>query len=482
MHDTKVVKLLSNFSPADWKRFRDFLASPIFNKETVILDFYELLRVPFPKIPTSEQVLAKLYPGQSPSDAARLNRLKTRLVALIREYVDFQARYREDDRLLHALARCAEWWERGEHQFHRQEIEHLQDALGPDNMLHANRDLLRFQLSSHVIGHAPHYLRKTMLTQMQDAYFSLDAFQRLQKLRFLCFLRHQIRFSSEEIPSWLATEFAAAAQLLDADVPLSQLYFSCFQSLQDPENPALQSAFAQALDKLEPQLAREEARELYQFVINFHIRAFNRHQNNPQTLKDLQELYERLLTRKILLEKGHISDWNYKNIVSVMARGTDLDWLDQFMDEYESRIRFDYAGNAAHFCRGLVAFYRADFRETARRMERVLQSFRSVFWGLEARSLLMQAHFELEDHSGLEATYNSIRMYLERKAKLEVSDAYRTSYGNFYRFLYKLDSILTGNRDKQQEKLHKLRARIDATQPLPNKKWLLQKVSERLLA
>lgn len=476
MRNTKVVRLLSNFPESDLSEFRDFVASPVFNKESQLLELLDLLLPLLPDAPPADDLLAKFLGDTTASGQKRLEKLKNGLVGLIGQYIDFRARYRPADQHHHALARAEEWWERNEEKAHQKEIEGLEADLSAPGSRSSFDDWYAFRLASHLITHAPHYDRATRMERLNQAWNSLDSLQKLQKLRYLCVLVNQIRITGNPMPDWVSRELNRAELLCEPADPLSVAYSRCLQMQADPHNEARYVEFMQAFEPHAAQIAGEEVRDLYQYAINFQIRAFNRNQSK-EAAATICQLYETRLENGGLLENGAISAWNYKNIVSLMARIGALDWLEDFMDRFESRMNYDYEDNAANFCRGLVAFYRKNYTETALRMENVLVNFRNVFWGLEARALLLQAHFERDRHEDLETVYHRARMYVGRAAGTGISSDHQAGYRNFNRFLYKLSSILTGDRDRQPGKLKKLETDIRQTDFLPNKSWLLEKVA-----
>lgn len=476
MHNTKVVRLLSNFPESDLSEFRDFVASPLFNKDLQLLELLDTLLPHLPDAPSIDTVLPRLIGDTSEASQKRLEKLKNGLVGLIRNYVDFRARHRSEDHHHHALARAEEWWERNEKKAHQKEIEGLENDLSASGERSSFKDWYTFRLASHLITHAPHYDRATRMERLNQAWQSLDSLQKLQKLRYLCVLVNQVRITGTPMPDWVQQELDEAESLHSPSDPLSRAYWQCLKMQLDPHNEGCYSDFIEAFEPHLSEIAEEEARDLYQYAINFQIRAFNR-QQNKEAAATICRLYETRLENGGLLENGSISAWNYKNIVSLMARIGALNWLEDFMDRYESLLINDYADNAANFCRGLAAFYRRNFSETALRMENVLVNFRNVFWGLEARALLLQAHYERERYEDLETVYHRARMYVGRAAGTAVSSEHQAGYRNFNRLLYKLSTIITGDRDRQAAKLTKLESSIRQTDFLPNKSWLLEKIS-----
>ena len=77
MNNSKFVLLLKTLSPGELKQFRDFVHSPFFNKEKVLKNLADYLKICHPeydkKHMEKEKVFEFLYPGKKYNDALMRN-------------------------------------------------------------------------------------------------------------------------------------------------------------------------------------------------------------------------------------------------------------------------------------------------------------------------------------------------------------------------------------------------------------------------
>lgn len=476
--NSKAIRMLRDLPEEDRPEFRDFAASPIFNRDSVLRTLVELLLEALPSLPTETELRQALYPEEAALSARRLDPLKTKLVRLIRDYVDFRARRRPGDVLAHGIARLEEWRERADEKQLRREAEEIAAELEGTGPLSVDRHHQDYRRWTFAAEHHSVFGGETG-QDLANAYRAATNHATAVQLRLLCAMVNRYRIlRPSEIPEWVREEAARLRRESPESPPLVQLYRRCLELQLNPASRVAYARFSDLLLAESSRLSRKEGHDLYQYLINYHIRRFNQDQKERSAAEAITFLYQQLLDTGLLLENGHLSPWNYKNIVTLVSRIGQLDWLEEFMAQYETRLWRDYGGNSANFCRGLYAFYRRDFREAIRRMETVLTDFRDVFWGLEARALLLRALYESDRHDELNTAYHSARMYVGRKGGKNVSTAHKTSYGNFYLALYRLSKLVTVPREKRTAKLKKLEEEIRQTDHLPNSSWLLAKIAE----
>lgn len=468
MENSKAIRLLKRIPTEDLSEFRDFAASPLFNKDAKLLEFVERLLADLPDVPSDSSMIAALFPEESDVPTRRMDRLRNRMVALIRAYVDFRAKRRPEDAWRHQLSRIMEWQDLGETGIAEKEAKSLLVDFEKENGISGLRHWSTFRLRSYVIEKQMFPAPKSA-DRYQNAYNALFRAQAIERLRILCARVNAYRVRNHPVENWAIAEGEDLLSIDPASGPLVRIYQFCLRLQLDPGSASAYEEFGQELLAQAHTLSRAEAHDLFQYAINHQIRIFNRDQSNQQAAGQLLALYEGQLQNGLLLEEGGISAWNYKNIVSIMGRTGNLEWLRKFMQEYEPQLLDDYMANGANFCRGVLAFYEKNYRETALRMDQVLTDFRNVFWGLEARALLMQAHFERGRYDDVESAYHSARMYARRKGKYQ-------SYNNFYLALYRLSKILAGDRDHLQGNLKKLEEEIQAMDYLPNSIWIRERI------
>jgi hypothetical protein len=478
MEQSKAIQMLKRIPEAELDQFRDFAASPIFNKDPILLSMVNLLLADFPKIPTEEALIKDLFPSKAVVSLSRMDRLKNKLVLLIGEYIDFRGRYRVADEDRHVVSRIAELYDRGEQRAFEKETSRLEKQLSSGKQLSVEQFYTRYQLWNLTAETQPVFTGHRA-DEIRGAFRLLQQYESVASLRLLCAVANLSRIRSQvELPVWARKAIDALPAIHSDSPPLYLLYRFCLNLQLSPYSQAHYDGFLALLMEHAESLSQKEGHDLFQYAINFQIRRFNQDQNNLEAAREIAFLYQNLLDNGFLYENGQISPWNYKNIATLMGRIGQLDWLEGFMDACEGRIHNDLRENAANFGRGLLAFYRENYLETVRRMDAILTNFRDVFWGLEARALLLQAHYQRGSHDLLEAAYHQARMYTGRAAKDKVGSPHEESYRQFFHIVYRLSVAVNGDPGKRPAKLDKLQEKIQGIRFLANSSWLLSKIAE----
>ena len=92
-----------------------------------------------------------------------------------------------------------------------------------------------------------------------------------------------------------------------------------------------------------------------------------------------------------------------------------------------------------------------------------------ILFNLSAKSMLIKIYFEESEYSALDSLLESLRTYINRKKAIAY---HKNIYNNLIRFTKRLVRI--SPYDKAQKE--KLRQDIEAANPLPERKWLLEQL------
>jgi hypothetical protein len=93
-----------------------------------------------------------------------------------------------------------------------------------------------------------------------------------------------------------------------------------------------------------------------------------------------------------------------------------------------------------------------------------------LFYGLDARSLMLKCYYELDEKEAFLNTYFSFRMFVQRRKN--VSEQHRKNYLNFLRVSKKLMNIRPSNK----QSVLKIQREIYNSKALADKNWLEAKV------
>ncbi|MBK7443760.1 MAG: hypothetical protein IPI65_20230 [Bacteroidetes bacterium] len=250
---------------------------------------------------------------------------------------------------------------------------------------------------------------------------------------------------------------------------LLALYYSVLTFLRFPNDEAAYGIYKQKLQSGISMAHPQTARELCLYGQNQCIRHINK--NNAFYLKELFDLYNLMLENNILYEGAYMTQYTFKNYVTVALRLKAFDEAEQFVVNYQNRLHPAQQFNAYHYNLAAVYFEENHYAD-AMKMLNAIQITDPVYY-LDSRCILLKIYYHENDFEALASLYDSVRVYLLRLKQMPKKQS------DLYKFLflhtYKLSRIKLRSRvepmSSLQPELHKLMQKIDTTD-VANKGWL----------
>jgi len=174
------------------------------------------------------------------------------------------------------------------------------------------------------------------------------------------------------------------------------------------------------------------------------------------------------LSNNILIEKGQLSPWNYKNIVTVGLRLNKFEWVQHFIDEYKSFINSDFRESAYKYNIARYHYYKKEYSEVLRLIQQI--EFEDVFYNLDSRTMILKIYYEEDEIEALMSFLDSFRIFLLRNK--QISSYHKKNYLNLVRFTKRLINIIPGDIVK----IEKLRKELVGTSNITESAWLLQQI------
>lgn len=253
-------------------------------------------------------------------------------------------------------------------------------------------------------------------------------------------------------------------------IPAIAIYHCVVLSLMHPE----EEIHFQALKKLLAQhyllFSKADAQNMYAFAINYCIRKINF--GNLSYVKALLALYQQILKAALLEnEAGLLSQFDYKNIVTVGLRAGEVKWTLNFINNYKDSLPALQQENAYSYNLAKLYFHQKKYDKVFSLLQHV--EYTDIFYQLDSKATLMKVYYELDSYLPLMSLKESFSILLRRK-KL-ISEQNRINYKNFIRFTMKLFRV--DIRDKP--KIMLLKKEVSATKNVADNGWLLEKIVEK---
>ena len=299
---------------------------------------------------------------------------------------------------------------------------------------------------------------------------ALDKFYFIHKLSYFAALLHYKKFLSTGGEVLLAKEILESVKNSPIrHVPAIAINYCVVLSLLEPDKEEHFQNLRTLLHKHLSTFSKENARNFYAFAINFCIRKINF--GELDYVNELFDLYKEMLKSELLTdEQGWMSEFDFKNIVTVSLRADDAVWTEKFIREYKNSIPYHKRQNAYTFNQARLYFHRKKFDKVLPLLQEVAYS--DIFYQLDSKTTLIKTYYELGEYLPLMALKENFRIMLRRK-KI-ISEQNRINYMNFLRLTTKLFRADV----KDVKTTTALKKHIQQSTNIADKGWLMEKVNE----
>ncbi|MEM9896471.1 MAG: hypothetical protein AAF789_08895 [Bacteroidota bacterium] len=287
----------------------------------------------------------------------------------------------------------------------------------------------------------------------------------IQTLRYACIALSHTSVSTKTYEVPLLQSVLNHVEEQNSTIPPTiRLFYFTYLALAHQDIEAF-SNMKQSLYGHRQRLPKEQLEELWIMAINFCIKRLNL--GDRKFAREAYELYKEGFRDQILLKNGHISRFNFKNVVSIGLILKEFEWVESFIQTYSNALSPDYRESYHNFNLARLRFAQGNYSQ-AKRMLTVLE-YDDVFFNLSSRMMRVKMHYEEKDWDSLDAILLNFSRYLQRKS---VIGYHKQVYQNIIGIIQQL-LALPPNDTEAKELLIR---RIQETQPLAERDWLLQQV------
>lgn len=212
----------------------------------------------------------------------------------------------------------------------------------------------------------------------------------------------------------------------------------------------------------------DESRNIVNYAMNYCIRKINT--GHSEFHYEAFELYGFQLESGIIFQNKYLTQWDYKNIITVAIRLKKYDWTENFIHQYKNKIEPEFRENAFNYNQANFYYEKKEYRKAVRILNEV--SFTDIYYALNARSLLLKTYLELEDYETLIQLCDAFKIYLVRNKK--ISSYQKTIHINLVKYVRKLAMYQTTlAQDAQKKKIAAdVISRLEQSQDVANINWI----------
>lgn len=465
MFQSKLISLFRTLSPAERRRFKKWVNSPIHNFNPTISAFYEFLdsRSAFTERTLNrERAFEFLYKNQ-PCDDVQIRRIMSEFLGVLEDFLTYES-WRETP--------SEHWLSLAKHYRQRQlpsdatnYLNKAEAILNAQPLRDARYFLDHYRLQEERLAQNPSRDSALNLQEMAD---ELARFFVAELLRNACSAAsHAAIYRADYQLPYLDAVLADCSAGRYEEAPLIQLYFHSYHCLTQPAANEHFFAYKKLLVSAAQWLSKGELRDVLLFGINYCIRRLN--VDDPGFLREAFDLYQLGLEQETFLENGILSRFSYKNIVAIGLKLGESYWVEQFLKRYTPLLSTEFRAPYERFCRAKLCYQKRDFSQVQSLLHDL--SFDDVFLELDARVLLLKIYFETMEWRLLEGFLTAFERFVSRKKML----AYHApNYRNIIQFTSKLMWWKSGKKTFSAEEMLSLQQQIQQAKPLTERDWLLE--------
>ena len=248
--------------------------------------------------------------------------------------------------------------------------------------------------------------------------------------------------------------------------PLVNIYLNCYYLLSSKEPLKVYPGLYDLTQEFSASITKDEFRDIFLLLINFHVRYFVK--GNTDSGTELFKLYKQGLKEEILLKNGKISPFTLKNIISSAIYTKEFNWAEGILNQYKNKIDSNDKNSVYAFYLVLLYYNKKDF-DGALEIIRTLK-IKDLYMNLSSKVVQIKIMYELGEREVVFSLAESLRLKLLRE---NLANYHKTNYNNFAKLVRNLSGLNFYDKDA----IKALKQKIEDTEVLADRKWLLKMLS-----
>jgi hypothetical protein len=477
--------IIGTFSPAELKRFRDFLRSPFHNTNKNVIKLFEYFKKFSPdfgsdkakKFLTKEKVFKKIYPGKKFNDIV-LRILLSDLIKLSEEFLTYQGlrknTFDEYKFLLQELN------EKGIDNLYRRIYKEAYKLIEQHDDLRI-KYLKLFEYEMNFIDHHLQRNKQQLITsnvltrsECLISFFILELAGNLHDLAI-----NEQTFNAK-FDFNLAYEFI---NRFDFDGLLKRIkesgfvhyttllvYVNMIKAIFNEHDDRSYDDFKETVFDNYDRFSKHEA---YNLLTNLETSCLNRRKNNPQKYEA-----ETYFVYELMLRKNNYSYYGeemglqrYKNILVNFINLKKFDDVEKFVETYINKVSPDIRDNLYLYSMALINFSKKDFINALQLIQKIKYDYFTLKY--DVKNLTLRIYYELKYFENAYSLIDSYKHFLVKNKT--VSEFFRERYLNFIGFM---NTMIKFSESASNFEIEKLKSNLLKTNNVVSRDWLLEKIDE----
>ncbi len=472
MTDSKIYNVLTHFDKVEQNRLRKYIRSPYFNVNETLMAFYDVLSEHINANGkagelTKEQLWTQLYEKETFNDV-RFRKLSSDLLKLVEGFLGQQVYDKDNLQQSNFLLEAVN--DKKIERLYKSSTRQAQIWSDIRNQKPASYYYYQFEIQKKLYDLNEAELKRFEKSNVEEIINNLDYFYLAEKLKWYCTVLSRQNLISHEYQLLFIDEIVSHMDKYPYEnVPLIRIYYLIFLT-QTANNEEHYYALKDLLSKYWMTLPLKDAEEAYTNMFSYCIKKMN--QGNAEFYREFLNLSKDLLKTDILLARGELNPWYFRNAVMASLRLNEYEWAEQFINDFENKLPTDFRQNAVSYNRALVYFYQKKYDKVIPLLQSV--EYDDLVYNLSSKSILLAVYYELDADEALSSLMESFKTFLNRHK--EISDVQRILYMNLMKYIKKILKLIPGD----QKEIAKIKQEMEDDKKIgiASMKWVYEKLAE----
>ncbi len=470
MRGTKLYNALVQLNGYELNRLQRFVMSPYFNQNDAITKLFIWLKDDLKEDKgydiSKEELWILCFDSKDKFNDGRFRKLQSDLLKLVEEYYAQEA---FEANPIHKAKYLLD-------SIYEKSLENLQSGviktaqrLSEEQVLKpASFYYFKYEIEQSTFNLNRHIIERSTKSNIEQIAENLDRFYLAEKLRYYCTILNHKHLAALDYKMLFIDDIIRHVEEHDYnDIPPIQIYYQILLTYKKPEDKKHYDQLKILIDKYISLFPEFEAKEILDAALNYSLKRMNA--GETAYINETFELYKNFLESGILLVKGQITPWSFKNIVTTGLRLNEFDWIEKFIQNYSHKLDPKLRVNAITFNMAQFYFYKRDYTQVIRQLSQV--EYDDMTYNLNSKTLLMASYYELDEIEALGSLLDTFRIYLSRNK--ELPQVRRKHYLNTISIVRRLSKIASGDK----KEIDKLRKEVEGPQGVVSKNWILEKLA-----
>ena len=481
MHNSKVLNLLKTFSKDEFREFGLFVESPVYNRESVIIRLYKILKEYYPEFESislqKKSVFSNLYPHKHYNDAFLRNTISD-LLGLAEKYLKYIQS--ASDPFYNQYLLLKELTNRKQQVLFKMNYKKAEKILKSsevrDEIYYHNKFLLEDELRRNVVVNSSRILFKD--DNIDDQAKSLHIQHLTENIKLYAIMLNQKKFTFDHKFDFslleVLTRYLENNYHTYSNIPYITIFYNCVMLFKTEEKKYFDELKSE-LKKHYKELSVIDRKNMFMVLTNHSNLQIKT--GRYEFCRESFEIYREFIRTKAYYEgNDFMAHYIYRSAAYSALDVKEFDWAEKFINEHRTDGHIDFRDSSFNFCYSQLYLLRGEYDKALESLSKV-----RTFDFKDKQSVnqtLLQIYFCKNETESFLSLVDSFRHFLKRNDKVRKLDF--KMLNNFITYIKRLYAIKHGSIKFDKSDLNILKKDLEKNNEVSSRKWLLERIDELL--